>query len=329
MRRESIDWLGYWYDILEQRGQNHHIRISELDGKLNVVRSFLFHHGRKDGAGALSHIYREQLGKRLDPPKSREQKAPAMWRRPSLLRQALKNMESLRPQWKHFDLSRKNNKSFRQTIGFTVEETENLQRYCRRSNFSSSAFLLDCINQNLLKELAHPLSAEQSCYGKWLFPVNMRGPVTKPDDEANHASAIYLDADAKAQPADIHKQIKELLTSKVHWGIWWLAHIGKIVGKKMMRKLSLNSSLKSFYIGTFSNMGQWNNVDDQQPKSNRWQIEAPGSANYPIGIVCLIWNEQMTLSLKINRSILPESGPYLDFAGIIKQSCLERSNGSS
>ena len=328
IQRRNIDWLGFWYDLLEERGQNHHIYFRELDRDLTTIRSYKFHHGRKDGAGSLSHIIRSGGHQNFAVPTGRDSKQPSWSERWQIMRLALANMKSkAKPKWITWDTQRSAKPENIDTIAFSKDETKALLSFCKQKKLSLSAVLLDSVNRCVLPELLTSQANDSSeLQGRWLFPVNMRGAVNKLDDESNHSSAVYLDYTSCTTAQDLHRQIKSLLTQKIHWGIWWLAHIGRICGRRMMRRLSRNSAKTSFYLGTFSNMGAWSNPDAAANPENRWAVAAPGSLNYPIGIVCLIWNDQLTLTLKINCGILSDQQLKLSFAAQIRQYCLAKAS---
>ena len=48
-------------------------------------------------------------------------------------------------------------------------------------------------------------------------------------------------------------------------------------------------------------MGAWKS---KTAKNEMWFVVAPGSPNYPVGVIPLMWNDQLGISLRIHPSIL-------------------------
>ena len=306
----KTDWLGKWYEVAAERGVNDKITFWEIDLVSKSKRQFYYSHAKWDGAGGLIDILEKNGFGRLKLPHGRDTSKPSLLSRLTIIRRALQNMKSPKVQWKYrspdLDLE---NSAQPHYISFDREETASIADYCKKQKLSQNAFLIEMLNQTVIKSLvANPDDYD----GSWLFPVNMRGPVWKENPLSNHSSGIYLRCDQNTSASLLHRQMKTCLSNKTHWGIWWLGHIGRIVGVRGMRALSLNSSKKSFYFGTFSNMGVWPG-HEQGPvlashldENKVWLVATPGSVNYPVVIVALTWFGKLTMSLKIHRSICPD-----------------------
>jgi hypothetical protein len=100
---------------------------------------------------------------------------------------------------------------------------------------------------------------------------------------------------------DIHEQIKTSLSNKVHWAVWWVHQIGRLIGISGMRYLSNKNAKKNFWVGSFSYLGDW-----ELPIDDIFIGGPPGSKNFPISVMVMIANSHMTLSLKIHPFILKD-----------------------
>lgn len=96
------------------------------------------------------------------------------------------------------------------------------------------------------------------------------------------------------------------MTDGVHWGNWYLGHIGKIVGIKGMRKLFSGGKKTMHNFGTFTNLGIWQlpNIDPKDMNTDEAYIcAAPGSSKYPISVGVITWNGNLSISFKIHPSV--------------------------
>ena len=165
-----------------------------------------------------------------------------------------------------------------------------------------NAYLLSKFNNLILKEFA-----EDDVNGGWLFPVNMRGGVNKKNVFSNQSSGILINGKQDIEASNIQKQIKNELTNNKHWANWFSYHIGVLIGVGGMRYLSKRSSEKSYFLGTFTNMGEWP-LPGTEPQCLHNEDEAyivvpPGTKNYPVSVGIITWHGKTSISLKIHPSI--------------------------
>lgn len=304
------DWVAQWYVLAKERGVNDIFSFGRVDLETSEIQWFDLSHSVADGIGAMA-IWFENQGHYWDnlPESTRVQKIP-FWKKPGVLFKSLPYFKSQKPKWKFHDLSKK--PASQHDFGWIVfsdEETRRFEQYVRDQKVSENALLLETLNAILLPDLL----ADETLNGRWLFPVNMRGAIRKPNFRSNHSSAIPIQVNAFTTAMDIHSQIKLHLSGGIHWAIWWSLHIGKIVGTNGMRFLSKKSERNNFWLGTFSNMGAWPPPELSKlytKASEVWIVVPPGTPNYPISIGCMRWNGKLSVSLKIHPSICPEENTH-------------------
>jgi hypothetical protein len=83
-----------------------------------------------------------------------------------------------------------------------------------------------------------------------------------------------------------------------------MLHVGKFVGLRGMRHFSKSSEAKSFWLGSFTNVGIWECAEADPGEA--WLVAPPGSRNYPIGVGIVTWNGRMSVVLKIHASVCPD-----------------------
>ncbi len=150
------------------------------------------------------------------------------------------------------------------------------------------------------KVFLNQLSTNQE--GTWTLPVNLRPVLKREDYNSNHSSGVLISFHQNKTPMDIHQQIKNALKNKVHWAVWWIHQIGRIIGFSGMRYLSNKNAKKNFWVGSFSYLGEWD-----LPSDEIFVGGPPGSKNFPISVMVMIANSHMTISLKIHPFICKDT----------------------
>ncbi|RZA07220.1 MAG: hypothetical protein EOP11_08330 [Proteobacteria bacterium] len=175
---------------------------------------------------------------------------------------------------------------------FSREETARIHGLAKAERVSVNAWIMARLNKVIL-----PALLEGPAEGRWLFPVNMRGPVWLGEGQleglGNQSSGIPLRVKPDSTAAEIHDQIKRSLEAGLHWATWWMLHVGKLVGVRGMRHFSKSSEAKSFWLGSFTNVGIWDCAEASPDEA--WLVAPPGSRNYPIGVGIVTWNGRMSI----------------------------------
>lgn len=305
----SRDWVGVWYEILKERGENDQCVVGRgkwIDGELKDCEYFEYSHSLMDGSASIPY-YMTKLGADLRPIDSNYTKPISCLQHVKLALKAKDISPASRPVWREQNEIRpKDNYEFA-VKALSVEQTQKFNKYLSENKLSQNIVILELLNRfifALIKEQAR--GQEYS----WLLPINIRGIVRKKDPYENHTSFVQLRLNANAAYEDIRSRFTQKVKTLNHIGLWWVHHIGVLFGKNYMAKLSKKSATKNFWLGTFSNVGTWQ-MDDSNYKGlgadEVWFATTPGSKNFPIGCVAMEFNGKLTLTLKIHPSIAKEN----------------------
>jgi len=294
MKKNEIDWMGAWYDIIRERNENDCPTLGRVDLTTNEVDWVKFSHAQMDGVGALINYYKKTDFKDLVYPTLREKNLPTFSERISIFYRLIFSKKNSKPKWLETNENEAplNPLEISYTI-FSQEETKKLLDFCKQNNFSSNAFLMNLTNRYFLSTLSNSFD------GTWTLPVNLRPVLKKENQEANHSSGVLVNIAFNESPRDTHQKIANSLKLKEHWGIWWIHQIGKYIGKRGMKYLSEKNAKKNFVMGSFSNLSSWG-----LPTNHIWVGSPPGSKNFPISIMVMQANAHISLSLKIHPYIM-------------------------
>ena len=80
-----------------------------------------------------------------------------------------------------------------------------------------------------------------------------------------------------------------------------------------MRWLAKKGTGKSLWMGSFSDLGVWNQPQlvSSNLKNRFWCIAPPGSLTYPIGITTIEWCGHRSLTIKIHPAICSDHNKIL------------------
>ena len=308
-RYHNTDWVGQWYLILKERGENDLVSMGRGtrndDGFVKPVDTYEFSHSLMDGTSAIPHYF-EELGEKIVPRETDFKKKISLWTIIKLTFQSLTISPASRPQWSFLDTTRRPlNVHEYAKFCLTKEDTKKIKDFCKENSLSENAYIISKFSKLVLEMVDNPQDEMT-----WLFPVNIRGIINKRDPKQNHSSFIPINVSNQTTVSGINHQIRSQLKSLRYLGIWWVHHLGVIFGKGLMRKLSLRASKRSFWLGTVSNVGEWETNSPEYKTlgdDETWFFAAPGSNNFPIGLIIMTFNGKMGLSLKIHPSICEDN----------------------
>lgn len=297
MKKNEIDWMGRWYLLLKERGENDCPSLGKVNLKTKDVEWYHFSHADMDGIGALVKFYRQKNIILTNLPALKESRPPFFLECLRIFWHLFFQIKNITPQWKehNWGLVPKDLHQLSWII-LSPLETVQIEEYCRNNKIAENAFFMNVISQVLLNELT--INRE----GTWTLPINLRPLLKRQDITSNHSSGMLVSIKNTDTAKDTHRQIKDKFLKKEHWGIWWIHQIGKIVGLTGMRHISKRNAKKTFLLGSFSNLGKW-----EIPPNDIWVGAAPGSKNFPIGIMIMKANGHISFSLKIHPFILKDS----------------------
>ncbi len=290
----STDWMGRWYDIIKERGENDRPSFGCIDLSTNQVDWMSFSHSEMDGVGAMIDYYEKKNVKLTKFPDLKEKSPPNFFQTLQIFYRLIFKTKKLKTKWiESNDILNPEDPLKISFHVFPVNETEKILRKCRELKISSTSFVLNSVSRSLLSRLS------QNGEGTWTVPVNLRPVVKHANIKANHSSGLLIDYKLSHLPTETHHELLQKLKQKQHWGIWWIHQIGKYLGYEVMRYISNQNAKKSFLIGSFSNLGSWD-----LPPNHLWVGSPPGSKNFPISVMLMVANQRMSLSLKIHPSIM-------------------------
>lgn len=303
------DWAGEWYTIARERGVNDSACLGLAHCGSQTVQWLDFSHIHHDGVGGFCMTLKELGATNVKWPERRrasKAQAKSKWQ---IFKTGLLSLKPAHPPWKakQVQFLKPDVHKFDWII-FTEKETEFLYQYTKTNNISLHALFLYWLQETALNELMnHPLK------GSWLFPVNMRGMVEperyKQNPMGNFSSGIPIAIDGELTAQQYQRKISKGMADRLHFSTWAMLQVGKYIGKSGMRYFSKRSQNKSFWIGSFTNMGRWPIEGTEIPSylkdtQSAWICSPPGTANYPLSVGVITWYNRLSISLKIHPSIL-------------------------
>jgi hypothetical protein len=180
------------------------------------------------------------------------------------------------------------------------EENQFIKNLARDKKLNLSFFLLSELDEVIKMHLyKNPQDS-----GTWLTPVDVRGAYPNAAINDNYVSFIATKIQTNQIPKAFERYKKDL-RSGAYWPFWELAQIGQYVGLRGMKWLAKQGTGKSFWMGSFSDLGIWNQKELQNSsmKNRYWSIAPPGSLAYPIGVTTIEWCGHRSLTIKIHPAI--------------------------
>ncbi len=293
------DRVGLWFQVLEERGHSDRapLFLERLDGGQGI--DFSFPHREMDGSARMAQILN---GFGLPPAPAKSIKTPFILARIHLfLKGLLNNSSTSQPNWIKFDLNRTDKAP--KLSWLLLNENAN-RILCERAlcqAISVNALLLDHFSKAVATHLAHD---SQNFRGSWMLPVSMRGAFSENFPTGNKVSYLPIHTDAQTQAQDIHAQIRQGFQANLHWSNWLIYRYLPYVGIRLMRKLSARYARKVFWIGTFSDLGDWTPQEiPAELHASVWVAAPVGSPNNPVSSAVTTWCGQKTISLRLHSSI--------------------------
>jgi hypothetical protein len=289
----KVDWVGKWFELGTEIGEFTLSRGGRIrPGETEPSWTF-FPHAEVDGIGALVTYLRSE-GVDVPIPKRAERKPSlltrwlALWR---LLRRPKK--ASVQP-WRNFDASWKATvpEAAKPTsVAWRLLSHEDTRRIIAHAK-ASKAILPCYMHCALQRAIDGELLGDAAPFG-WMVPVNMRGLVDAPSETANASVGLRIDASRTSTPRDLQTQLKQKLKAHVHWGVWLLSNIGRLVGKAGMRRLAKG---EASFVGVFAGMGDWS-LPGVPPDVHYFSCP-PVAKGCPLGAGAISWQGRMGVTLQ-------------------------------
>lgn len=298
------DYLGMWYRARARYGVDDSIHFAVIEPDSGARFDFPVRHREHDGIGGLFHLLRAWKVPEPPMPRSRQQGAPPVWR---WLRRAAAETAPA-PCWR--DLSGAGDGGV-QSVWLDAERTAALQHRARRAGVSLNTLLLLELNRAVAATLLRTPVA-----GRWLYPVNMRGAVTRARDDMNLSSGFYLTVTPEDTPDRLDQRVRKALADNRHWLYWYAAQVGRLVGQRGVDWLCGRFLRGAPHLGSFTSLGEWRLDLARAGFSPRALVTlcGPGSPNHPVSNGAMIVNGCLTLSLKLD--------PVLGADAAVTRTCL-------
>ena len=312
------DYISMWFDVRKEQGINDDMSAGPMNTVTQSVKWHQFRHRDMDGLGGLAKILRQHGYPSRVLPSSSDRHQPTFFQLIKLMFKMPKVAVPKRIKWlktypDYQQLNPANTNDAPISSGlFSEQDTQEIQAQARKHRVALSIYLFWALNKSIADNL---LDGHQEYY--WFYPVNLRGAVNFNDDTQNCSSGVNVHLSNSIAPKEIQSRIKLQLKAKAHWVLWWQANIGKLIGMKGVRFIYKLISGRQFYAGSFSFLGSWPLRAHDNPPTNldeAWVACGIGTENYPVSTGILIWNNQLTLGLKLH--------PYICNDVVITDQCM-------
>ncbi len=305
--KKQKDYISMWFDVRKEQGINDEMSAGLLNTETNEVSWHTFRHRDMDGLGGFATLLRGFGYPSRGLPTSTEKNIPSlielfrlMFSAPKIDVPKLIKWKKVNPGYKQLNPENSNDAPIVSAF-FSGVDTTLIKFQAKKHKVALGVYLFWALNKAIADNL---LEGEQEYY--WFYPVNLRGPLDFGDDSRNYSSGINVHLSNDITPKVIQQRIKAQLKSKSYWVLWWQANIGKIIGLGGVRWLYKVVSQRQFYAGSYSFLGSWPLKDMDNPPMNPdevWVTCGIGTKNYPVSTGMMIWNNQLTLGLKLHPYI--------------------------
>lgn len=293
------DWVGLWFRIQAERGHSDEVPFFRLNLSRGEFTDLSFPHRERDGVAAMERALAE-IGERPGRV-SRPVPRPPWWRVPVLLWRGLSGSgPKTRPSWRMLNEEARAKPATFAFLVLNPVASRALSSRARGEKISVSAFLLERITAVVEEALC-----EGRVGGVWLLPVDMRGAFPAEERPGNCVSYVAAVSDGAA--AEIDRALKTALARFDHWANWWIYQVGRVVGYRGMQRISRRAAARSFWIGSFTDLGDCTPVNGPGIWADCvWAIAAPGTPNNPVGCASIEWAGRRTISLRVHSAVSAE-----------------------
>lgn len=315
--RQVRDPVGMWYAARKQRGQDDRMWFALYRDGLPAPQWYTCSHRFSDGVGAFALLLKEKNLESQPLPRGRET-APPEWREVWRERNAAPH-GNVKVDWKWLDGSLRACGSHDPvSILLDANQTQVIEAAAAAAGVSSAVWLMWTADRALRQTLARPGSITG-----WVFPVNLRGAIRSVDDYANHSSGFIVTLDEGADADDCRLQVRERFQRHEHWRQWLMLTLGRWVGQRVVNLLyRLAEPAPGRYVGSYSNLGEWN-----VPGIDGLCCNAPGSAAYPVAVGTMLCNGRRSLSCRLHPVIGGYTGPAIEFLKVWREIATGRRPG--
>lgn len=297
------DWAAKWFEVRAEMGQSDIVTMMFQDEGQDLKRIH-FHHREADGFGKIQSLLKNE-GVSIRAPIRPLKRPASFWNFYLLLRGLITHPRLPHNPWKFFSFDAPSSTPDEVSFWFLSRvENQKLKYLAKAKELNVGFFIISELDQIIKKKLFK----EPQDLGVWLCPVDLRGAYPNAIASQNFVSFVVAELRGIDNPRAIKlafENYKSALKSGSYWAFWELAQIGRWIGIRGMRWLAKKGTNKSFWMGSFSDLGMWNQpqILNSKLSDRHWVIAPPGSPAYPIGITTIEWCGNRSISMKIHPAI--------------------------
>jgi hypothetical protein len=293
----KIDWVAEVFSAMRDCGEDISIVYGHKSEATTQAEPRWFErpHDEFDGMSGLASLLRAQ-GFRVEKLPVLRNDYFSFWQGLRGFFAVLPALKIYRRQWRQFDGGRPVTfRSVSKRLAWrllTEAQTLQVMAEAKSAGVTVNTYLLFHLDAAVSSRLTQPSSSR-----RWMIPVNLRGCVTRHEENAPHMSFLAVDLHRGESARQIQAQIDSLRARACHWGAWIALHAGKLLGAQGMRRdVRMRERKQHGWTGIFSNLGVWN-----VPGSGSWIFCPAVWRAQPVGAGCLTMNGRMALSLQLHE----------------------------
>jgi hypothetical protein len=299
------DWGSLWFELREEKGQSDLTTVMYRDSLNGPLIPEHFRHRESDGFGKMQSVLRKS-GFEVRP-SSKKLTPPAAWKfLPLLIKGILKHPVCKHNPWREYRSKPSEAPDRVSNLQLTDEESSKLVTKAKALHVSVAYYLMSVLTEKIRLALYRNPNDE----AVWLFPVDLRGAFPDAALETLTLSfvPIHIRGPALADLPRGYGELRAKLKAGEYWAYHALYNIGRLIGRRGMKYLVDRTHEKSFWMGSFSDLGSWNQPElcNSPIKDRIWYLAPPGSPSYPIGFSHIEWCGRRTLNLRIHPSVTSE-----------------------
>jgi hypothetical protein len=297
--KSDQDWVGEWFRLHKERGEDVEMYMGYQKAPSSDPVLLKVDHCTHDGMSGFLNVLKDagMLEQNLLPKiKKRTRLNPLLALIGAIRILFFRN--STKNQWK---LSK--NAQAKDQIDFahlSLEETNQVRSYCKRSSLHLATFLLWTLD-----ETVRSLADKDTPSTLWMLPLTMRNSVEADKLLGNAATFLDMPIHANDSPHSLQNRMKTRFFFQEHVLNYDLLRIGRWIGTNGMRKILNSKTGGNERTGVLSAMGVWGDPGHHFKDSNTFGAP-PTTAFQPISATWAVWMGKMMLTIRLNRQVLKE-----------------------
>jgi len=309
--RESSNAIGSWFLAYKKLKQDTLIQFIIKKKSATNISSFDFDHSLHDGMSCLSHLSQKenfeisQIKKDSD---SQQFKffdhSFYLYFKQTLLflyyaRKRKFNIWGVKYSYQFKNETHEANQK-KQIFNITTTELNEVIHFCKSNNVNLNAYLLYCLNQTIKNHFN--ITQETN----WWMPVNFRSEfklfqnISLDSEQLNCVSNFTITIKNQDSVQAVYQNIKASLKNKLHWGVWAWQRLALYLSENMIVSLCKDQLRNNFYVGTFTNLGQW----QSKTEFDEFYFFVNTLPSHPIGASAIQINDTLYLGLKFHSCLL-------------------------